>query len=66
MDLRLDEMDLSMNLKCLEFSLLDCEHMKSPIPNMDCENNHVNNESDFRKNKDKRGYKEQTVKIKPS
>ena len=62
----LDELDLSMNLECLELGSLDYEHVKSPIPNMYCENNHVGNESESRKNRGKRGCKEQTVKIKPS
>ena len=65
-DLDLDELDLSMNLECLELSHLDCEYVKSPIPNMDCENNHVGNESKSRKNRGKRGYKEYTVKIGPN
>ena len=55
-----------MNLECLELGPLDREQVKSPIPNMDCENNHVVNESEFCKNRGKRGYKEQIVKIKPS
>ena len=46
----LDKLDLSMNLECLELGPLDCEHVKSPIPNVDCENNHVGNESKSHKN----------------
>ena len=65
-DLGMHELDLSMILKYLELGPLNCEYVKSPIPNMDCENNHVGNESESCKNRDKRGYKEQTVKIKRS
>ena len=54
-DLGLEELDLSMNLKCLEFGLLDYEQVKSPIPNMDYENNHMGNESKSCKNRGKRG-----------
>ena len=54
-DLGLDKLDLSMNLDCLELGPLDCEHVKSPIPNMDCENNHVGNELESHKNRGNRG-----------
>ena len=33
-DLGLDELDLSMNLECLELGPLDCKHMKILIPNI--------------------------------
>ena len=65
-DLGLDELDLSIILECLELGPLNCDHMKSLIPNTICENNHVGNESESRKNRDKRVCKEQKVKIKPS
>ena len=45
-DLGLDKLGLSIFLECLELGPLDCDHMKSSIPNMDCENNHVGNESE--------------------
>ena len=57
---------LEDNFECLELGLLECEHVKSPIPNMDYENNHVGNESESHKNRGKRGCKEQTIKIKPN
>ena len=60
-NLGLDELDLSMNLDYLEFGPLDCEHVKSPIPNMHCENNDVGSQSEFCKNIGKRGWKEQTL-----
>ena len=59
--LGLDELNLSIKLECLELDLFYCECVKSPIPNMDCENNH-----EFAKNRSKRGSKEHNVKIKPS
>ena len=65
-DLGVDELDLSMILECLKLGPLDCEHMKSPIPNMDYENNHVGNKFESHKNKGKRECKEQTVQIKPN
>ena len=61
----MDELDLSMNLECLELDPLDFKHVKSQS-NMDCENNHMGNESEAYKNRGKRGCKEQTLKIKPS
>ena len=64
-DLGLNELDLSMNLECLELGPLDCEYVKSSIPNMDCENYYVGNEFKSHKNRGKRGCKEQIVKIKP-
>ena len=65
-NLDLDELNSSMNLECLELGPLDCEYVKSPIPNMVCENNHVGSESESSKNRGKKGYKEQTIKIRPS
>ena len=56
-DLGVDEMNLSINLECLELGSLDCEHVKSPISNMDSENNHAGNESESRKNRSKRECK---------
>ena len=64
-DLDLDEQDLSMNLECLELGSLNYEHVKTPISNMDYENNYMGNETESHKNRDKKGYKEQIVKIKP-
>ena len=55
-NLGMDELDLSMNLECLELGSLNCEHVKSAIPNMDCENNFVDNESESYKNRGRRGY----------
>ena len=43
MELGLYELGLSMNLERLKLDPLLCEHMKSPIPSIDCENNHVGN-----------------------
>ena len=57
-DLGLDELDLSINLEYLGVGPLDCEHMTSLIPNMDCENNHVGSESESHKNRGKKGCKE--------
>ena len=34
-DLDLDELNLSINLKCLELDPLDCKDMNSPISNME-------------------------------
>ena len=61
----LDELDLSTNLELLESGPLVCEDIKSPIPNMDCENNYVDKEFESCKNKCKKGCKEQTIKIRP-
>ena len=54
-DLCLDEMNLSINLECLELDHLDCEHVKSPISNKNCANNHVGNEYESCKNRCKMG-----------
>ena len=57
-DLGMDKMRLSMILEYFELGLLDCEHVKIPIPNIDCENNHVSNESESHKDRDKKGCKD--------
>ena len=56
---------LEDNLECFELGPLECEHVKSPISNMNYENNYAGNESKSHKNRGKRGCKEQIVKIKP-
>ena len=62
-NLGVDKLNLSMNLERLELGSLDYKHMKSLIPNMDCENNHAGNESESLKNRGKSGCKEYIVKI---
>ena len=65
-DLDLDELDFCMKLECLKLDSLDSELVKSPISNMNCENNYMDNKSESHKNRGKRGCKEQTMKIKSS